>query len=334
MSTWFVVGYYGFHNVGDDVVLQKTLEWIRIKDPYARTTVLSAADYPDLDASVVLRRHPIRALFSLSKSDEVIFGGGSLFQDKTSFRSFCYYFAILAMARLLRKHITLLGHGFSGLRYRLSARLLRWGLRGTAISVRDSESADCLLRLGVLPKPFVTATDLAYFHQTAIKAAFSQRTGLSLRTIFDPRHLPALSAFVQSLRNSDVLFYDCQPPLDRDACNALAPDFPCNFTVLNRDNYLDATPCPDRMVVMRYHALVWASLRGIPCLVLAYDSKVRSLAEGLGQIIVDLTSPKTITLTELREKWQRLEENHPHYQQAMQRNAQQYFTLANTHLTL
>ena len=42
------------------------------------------------------------------------------------------------------------------------------------------------------------------------------------------------------------------------------------------------------LVAMRYHACVWAAMRGIPFLALSYDPKVTALARSLNQEVIDI----------------------------------------------
>ena len=67
---------------------------------------------------------------------------------------------------------------------------------------------------------------------------------------------------------------------------------------------------------MRYHVCVWASLKGIPFLALAYDDKVKNLAIELKQEYVDLRLPhlsKQIFL----DKYNRMNDSYSLFQKEM-----------------
>jgi len=78
-------GYYGFHNVGDDLLLRAYQEALPRKG-YARVFVLSA------------RRCSLRALCALRRGYDLILGGGNLLQDGTSARSLRFYLSMAARA--------------------------------------------------------------------------------------------------------------------------------------------------------------------------------------------------------------------------------------------
>ncbi len=70
----------------------------------------------------------------------------------------------------------------------------------------------------------------------------------------------------------------------------------------------------DSVVAMRYHACVWASLNGIPFLALAYDEKVTSLAEELGQ---EWILPSEFTQALFERKLGLIQVNLEHYKRAL-----------------
>src|SRR5687768_1642580 len=82
-----LAGYYGFENVGDELLLHAVLEGIRQRLPEARPIVLS--NVPKSTSAA----HNVRAISrwnvgsivgSVYGADRLLFGGGGIFQDRTS----------------------------------------------------------------------------------------------------------------------------------------------------------------------------------------------------------------------------------------------------------
>jgi len=97
-------GYYGFGNLGDELlakVLVEGLEFLGV--PRSRMAILSAdpeRSSLDLGIAAINRWHPLEVFRGLRKSRSLLFGGGGLFQDTTSWRSNLYYWGVVRMARL------------------------------------------------------------------------------------------------------------------------------------------------------------------------------------------------------------------------------------------
>src|SRR2546426_4023808 len=105
MSRVVLSGYYGFNNLGDEAVLAATVDALRARRPDVEIAVLSGTPRETGRAFAVegVPRGRMRDLVRvLRRSDLFLTGGGSLFQDVTSWRSPWYYLGVLALARRLR----------------------------------------------------------------------------------------------------------------------------------------------------------------------------------------------------------------------------------------
>lgn len=103
---YFVVGYYGYNNIGDDDLLRQTIRLISIHDDRGEMTValgpLNPIGY--LTEITVIPRFSIRRIVQhIRQTDIVVFGGGSLFQDHSSARSMIYYASIVFLAHYFQK---------------------------------------------------------------------------------------------------------------------------------------------------------------------------------------------------------------------------------------
>ncbi len=106
-----LVGYYGEHNLGDDALLEVLLAGL----PAGCSPVVTARDQPLVQrrygVATVDRTHLAAVLAAVGRCDAVVFGGGTLLQDSTSFLSLVYYAALVVLARSQGKPVLLWGQG-------------------------------------------------------------------------------------------------------------------------------------------------------------------------------------------------------------------------------
>ncbi len=98
-------GYYGFGNLGDELLAKVLVEGLEVLGvPRSRMAVLSAdpeRSALDLGIAGVNRWRSGEVLRALSRSRSLLFGGGGLFQDSTSWRSNLYYWGVVRLARMM-----------------------------------------------------------------------------------------------------------------------------------------------------------------------------------------------------------------------------------------
>ena len=161
MARLLLSGYYGFGNVGDEAILASTVESLREKDPGIEISVLSAnpAETARTYGVETYGRMSLKDVVSgILASDLVVFGGGSLLQDDTSFRSLLYYTSIIMTSRLLGRPVVVYANGVGPIRSWAGRVLTRLALsRVKRITVRDLESEKLLKRIGVGRPVRVTA---------------------------------------------------------------------------------------------------------------------------------------------------------------------------------
>ncbi|AKI97005.1 polysaccharide pyruvyl transferase family protein [Kosmotoga pacifica] len=119
-----LVGYYGYRNFGDDLLLFSTLRLLKevgytgnifIPSPARLKTFLNENSY-DLNIKVIPRYNPISLKKVLRNSSLTIFGGGNLLQDETSVRSFLYYYYIARRTLKNGNKLLFLSQGFGPIR--------------------------------------------------------------------------------------------------------------------------------------------------------------------------------------------------------------------------
>ncbi|NLC53514.1 MAG: hypothetical protein GX770_06065 [Firmicutes bacterium] len=145
MPRVFLFGYYGYGNLGDELLCDYYVRLFRQYFPGLELVVLSASKQLSPENSsapfTVASRWNFRRLGRMmSPGDLLVGGGGSIFQDVTSKRSLLYYLTLLRLARWRGVSIILTGQGIGP----LSA----WGRKAArpvlnlagAIACRDQRS--------------------------------------------------------------------------------------------------------------------------------------------------------------------------------------------------
>jgi polysaccharide pyruvyl transferase CsaB len=289
-----ILGYYGFANAGDEIVLAGILRGIEREgrgEPW-EVRALSA------DPARTLTLHSIRAyarfspadiLSALLWCDVLVLGGGSLIQDVTSRRSAVYYLWICRVALALRRRLFLWAQGFGPLedpRLRESAsRILS---RASGVTLRDPRSLTELVGLG-LPESLLTlSADPAFL----LDDAGQEPDG------GDPA---APGALAVALRPWGSVERSC--PDVAAACDAFAREtavrslfvpfhLPGDVEISRRvlehaqepHSLLTAELGPSQMVRlfrgfhlslgMRLHSIILSAMAGVPFAGLSYDPKI------------------------------------------------------------
>jgi len=303
MSRVVISGYYGFHNLGDEAVLAATAGELRRRRPGVEIAVLSAS--PSETSRLyairgVSRRDPREIVRVLRRCDLFLSGGGSLFQDATSWRSPWYYFSILALARRLARRTAVYAQGIEPF-HRAHVRTAAGFLldRVDLITVRDVTSQAVLAQMGVHRPRVVLSADpsllLAPEWSSAVEAEKARWGngrvfGLALRPWGHSRIIPAaadaarLIAARLGVRWALLPMY---PPGDVVVAEALAarigPAAVVVKTPLGPREMLALIGSLDLLVGMRLHALLFAASQGVPIVPVAYNPKVEALARELGE---------------------------------------------------
>ena len=178
------LGYFGFGNLGDDLLL---ICQLRRQSEIRDHTVIVAdsAKLPsDLKQIEVIFRKDLAAILDYcSKRKSIFLGPGGVLQDKSSRKSLYYYIAFGIMARIMGCSWYWSGQGFSPLKHYGSIRLVllaSWLVN--LIEVRDKSSYDYLVKLGVNPSKIEITRDLVWDLELPVKYPSTNSLAIVLRT--------------------------------------------------------------------------------------------------------------------------------------------------------
>ena len=307
MSRVVLSGYYGFNNLGDDAVLAATTAALRACRPDIEIAVLSREPETARSDGIerVPRARPAALVRALRACDLFLSGGGSLFQDATSWRSPWYYLGVLALAQRLARRTAVYAQGIGPLRGRAVRVAARRVLNGVdLITLRDGDSLAVLDALGVDRPPVVVAGDpallLAPDPSPRVAAEQSQwgegvSAGLALRSWGSDAWCEAVIAAVRTVAERRRVRWICLPmhrPRDLDLAVWVAARIGGGARVvreaLGPQEMLALIGSLVFVVGMRLHALIFAAMQGVPFVALAYDPKISGFARELGEPVLDL----------------------------------------------
>lgn len=287
----FLAGYYGFGNLGDELILVRMLEKIRLNESKTVVVLLSGSHRMDPSPGVIKcsRRNVLKLVYQLSRSERFILGGGGLLQDRTSLRSLAYYTVLVFLARMAGCKIEGYALGVEPLRS-LSCFLVRaaFGADSVAVSVRDEFSRTNLSNAGIghgkiniVPDPVLTLPR---------PSSSELPPGNKHKLLFIPRFpIPAggdgmIDRIIDHLRRRGVPFelaFFHGSLEDRNVSRGLTSRvFRCADEPVSFARWVQSF---GRVISARYHGLVLATQADVPSLGIGREDKVTSfcLEQGL-----------------------------------------------------
>ena len=297
MTRILVLGYYGFGNFGDELILSAVQDELTSIECEA----VFAVNEPGQYASPVCPRHtfvdrhdPAAMRAALRACDHVMLGGGGLIQDVTSWPSSLYYLGIPLLAVLYKKGIISYAQGIGPVRRLWIRRLVRTVFgRMILIDVRDDASRDLLLDCRIRTQDIFVSSDAALSY---LVARGGEPVAVTRR---EPRIVACVNKRFGWTPEETASFLDClgSQSSARLELVVLFPSADLTFTRAVRDRLLTPSEliispqprallglchCATLTVAGRYHMAVAAVAARSPLVALAYDPKVSQLADCCG----------------------------------------------------
>ena len=297
MNQVLVLGYYGFGNFGDELILLGMQDELASIESEAAFAVNNPSQYgsPACPRHSLIDRHDSIAMRTAMRTcDYVILGGGGLIQDVTSWRSSLYYLGIPLLATLQKKRTLSYAQGVGPITRAWTRSLAKTVFsRMTMIDVRDDASRDLLIKCGIRGQNISVSCDvgLSYLVDRAPGTAAMGHHG--------PRIVACVNERFGWTPEETASFLDClgsQSSARLDLV-VLFPSADLAFTRAVRDRLLMnseliVSPQPGELLELcgsatltvagRYHMAVAAVAARSPVVALAYDPKVSQLADYCG----------------------------------------------------
>lgn len=282
MKRLLLVGYFGFDNLGDELLLISLLEFIKRNLPNIKPLVLYGKDIPSVYGAEVIPRK--RLISGILNSDGICFSGGSILQDVTSVRSLVYYLGIILLSLLMSKPVIMVSQGFGPVNTWLGKRLIKILNSVYSISVRDQESLRFLNNFNITRPKIYQGNDLVFFLD---KNSFKNRDIpkerdiiISIRESPGFREEEFLKAFTnfKERNNLNISFFVTHKEEDTKITERFARKLNCEILFWDDPfSAIEILSSTKFIVSMRLHPLIISALLETPFLGITYDPKVNSL---------------------------------------------------------
>jgi polysaccharide pyruvyl transferase WcaK-like protein len=318
---YFLYGYYGQSNLGDDLLLQATIEGIRRLDPSATFLVrnlgpigtgdwLANAEATGIDGiaadqSLSRPRRLVATLLAywnyFDRCSWLVFGGGTVFHERTSAFPIVMLALISLLARLRGLRLAALGVGVAELRSPMGRLALRAiVMMSEAFAVRDEAAREQCLKAGA-PGRVILTGDLVFglsqfakfdraekTHQPLAVAVSVSPTGL--QGAAGERGLHILHEFVTALARNGcrvilLSFQECDAMSDSASLARIASGLSPGADSLvietqltaNTEQIVRAFSEIDVHCGMRFHGHVLAAMFGLPFVGISHDNKIEQI---------------------------------------------------------
>ncbi|MFW6263173.1 MAG: polysaccharide pyruvyl transferase family protein [Thermotogota bacterium] len=260
------------NNYCDEMLFRSTIKLLKevgVEDLYLLFPKAGSRKIGGIMIRHIPRNSPIKIFRALKHSDIIIGGGGNIFQDETSNRSFLYYKWLVSTALFYKKPVYLLGHGigkinskknYNRLRKILSNELCMGYFRDT-ISYRYAKTCNNKHKRG---------TDLGYYflqNRTVVKNN-PFRIGVFLkRPWLNPEDF--IAPFMEEHLNQ-IQFFVAFPEQDLEAAEnsskRFSEFFETSVKVGEVNEITDQASTCSLIISERLHGAIIASHFGIPFL--------------------------------------------------------------------
>ena len=277
-----LLGYYGFNNLGDDLLLQASIN-ILLESGVPREKIIVFSNNPDETSrnfcvESINRWQYRKVWLVLKNSESLILGGGGLFQDSTSIKSCIWYWLIMRLAHLAGTKIFALGQSIGPLMSRTSQFFAGNALRlCRLVHVRDDNSRILAEKFNC--RNIIKGSDIA----------------LSLKPGNFTRKNSKLLINLRPCRNLDSFVKIILPHINNYQCKkigvALAPEDESALKNLQLDkiirvkNFHEACEIwgdSESAIGMRLHFGVLSRIFATPLALMPYDVKVSEFAKESG----------------------------------------------------
>ena len=289
-KTVTLCGYYGYGNIGDELMLKALLDRLERCEDIGRVFVMSA-DKQCLHGSkaqTVQRFDVARVERALASSDAIVFGGGNILQDKTSTKSLIYYTQVLSLARKRGCKVALCSNGIGPILSEKNMERVRKALLlADYISMREEDSV-------LLAKKLTGREDIV---RTADIAFAAPRVGVKLPKLLEGKDFYLVFPKANSGCDTDTLTEFCckmkrgqglvpvfaamHKKQDAPLCRELAARLPWAYYFSEADEaqIRAMLACARFALAMRLHGAVMAAEQACPVIATSDDGKVRGFFE-------------------------------------------------------
>ena len=290
----FLVGYFGFGNLGDELLRETYTNKLEKELKDYKISVLIGKEIPkDNSENInwIPRKNFTSVIEEIIKSEALIIPGGGVFQSVTSNRSLFYYLLIIWLAKKLGTKVILPAQGLGpwkrrGIISKLLHKKVGDELRNAEyLTVRDNESVEKFKKI-TSPEAYVElTTDLAFLNDKFLrkkhkgKIEFMRIYAVLRSSVKGSTKIASnLIKLAGDSENIELIPVAFQPGEDAFVWRRAG----WKGDIKNVESFEKAFDGADLVVSMRLHGCIVATKLGIPWIGIAYNPKVSSLADAIG----------------------------------------------------
>ncbi|HEM55794.1 MAG TPA: hypothetical protein ENO30_03420 [Thermodesulfobium narugense] len=271
----FLIGYFGAGNVGDDAILQAYL----LKNKNAVKILWNSK-------KSALNHVEKESLFDVLKNiflaDRIIFPGGGIIQDRTSFFSLLFYTGIVFIASLLKKRIYMLSQSLGPIERSRSKFFVKALNNVEVLALRDPISISLAKRLRLRSDIIKKVSDITLTIDFVLPKK-EKIFGINLRNCEESsRAVQELVIFSERLKSEGFLIRGVA--FDKEDERFLK-SLPIKFDEIFYGNFIDSfrsvAQC-EMFVATRFHSAAFCVKSLTPFVAIDYDPKVRGFMRQVG----------------------------------------------------
>lgn len=300
MKTVFLFGYYGYDNLGDDLILESIVNTLNNQFKFKVLTYNYEKTHKVDNVVPVSRSKFSRIIHEIFTSDIIASGGGSLLQDATSSKSLYFYLGLIILGKIFRKKTIFLFNGIGPINGVFNKKLVKWVLsKVDRIILRDNQSKELLTKLGITSNVEVVG-DAVFLNDHEVKKTYQEKESSKLVIIslrpwknFDRIKILETSKLINSLQSIgySVELLPLMMPDDYEILSEIAKDN--NVKIIDfhdkQEKLFKKIESAHVLIGERLHSLIIASICETPFIGIEYDPKI----EGYCKMVKQLNAMKT-----------------------------------------
>ena len=306
MKSVLISGYYGFNNTGDEAMIETFSQELAKKNFGLK--VLSCN--PDktketYNVGAYDRYHLFQIIKGIRKSDILVSGGGTLFQDITSKKNIWYYLGIVVLAQLMRKKVCVAYQGMGPLRNKFYRWMTKKVLKRKSvklIALRDRNAIEYAKEMGIKEEKIILSSDVIFMLKPAPKERCIKiihdnvhnyhegevLIGFSIRSWKDTDRTDVFAQMADALvekYHARIVFFPFHKPKDAEISKIIMHKMKHeDATVLIPNRYLPSEILGTMgfmniNIGVRLHSLVFSALMNVPTIGISYEPKIDGFLE-------------------------------------------------------
>lgn len=281
-----VAGYYGYGNIGDELILRTMLEFLEQYD--INIFVLSregSNQYQKTAKKIQIynRYNIFDILKAMKKTEIMLLGGGCLFQDKTGVTTVLYYSFLIIAAKIFRNKVYLISNSIGPLKKVFSRIIIKVVFAMIDhISIREEVSVKYLRKRSAAG--FVLTSDLLYIKAEAYKQPYAARSRLNKIGLIPNYHMTENTvnilkrySLVQKIPLNYILFFEKDIEIIQKM-NIKMEDV--TIAEVNFASIREILGGLDFLISFRLHGAILADIFLLPYLLIGDDEKFEGIADG------------------------------------------------------